>query len=208
MDRFDPRRQALAVTLACLAGYVDAIGFQAAGGYFVSFMSGNTTRAAVHLAGDAGAALLPVLLIAGFVAGVAGGTVLASRAGARRKPVVLGAVAALLALAAALQGMAAHAGVLAALVLGMGALNCTFQRDGGVAVGLTYMTGALVRLGEALGRALTGDRRSGWRAYGLLWLGLAGGAVLGAIAWNAAQVLALWPAAVAAALLALATRRL
>ncbi|MBU2342478.1 MAG: DUF1275 family protein, partial [Alphaproteobacteria bacterium] len=44
-------RQRLAIGLAGLAGLVDATGFVVAGGYFTSFMSGNTTRLGVDLAG-------------------------------------------------------------------------------------------------------------------------------------------------------------
>lgn len=44
MTTHDLRTQALAAALAALAGYVDASGFLSTGGYFVSFMSGNSTR--------------------------------------------------------------------------------------------------------------------------------------------------------------------
>ncbi|MFN9499121.1 MAG: DUF1275 family protein [Erythrobacteraceae bacterium] len=47
MHRYDPARQRLAFGLAGLAGLVDATGFVVAGGYFTSFMSGNTTRMGV-----------------------------------------------------------------------------------------------------------------------------------------------------------------
>ncbi len=47
MTRYDKRVQALAIGLSMLAGYVDAIGFIQLGGFFVSFMSGNSTRLGV-----------------------------------------------------------------------------------------------------------------------------------------------------------------
>jgi len=40
-------RLAIAVALAILAGYIDGIAFVYLGGYFVSFMSGNTTQSGV-----------------------------------------------------------------------------------------------------------------------------------------------------------------
>ena len=49
MIRSDRRSWPLAIWLALLSGYVDAIGFQQLGGYFVSFMSGNGTMLAVRL---------------------------------------------------------------------------------------------------------------------------------------------------------------
>ncbi len=37
----------LAACLSALAGFVDAVGFMYLGGYFISFMSGNSTRLSV-----------------------------------------------------------------------------------------------------------------------------------------------------------------
>lgn len=208
MHRYDRPRRALALAAAFLAGVVDAAGFLAADGYFVSFMSGNTTRMGVDLASDPARAWVPALLIAGFVAGVCGGAVVSELAGVRRKPAVLGASAALLALAAG-----AHAGgqthaMLGLLVLAMGALNNTFQRDGEVAVGLTYMTGALVRFGQGLAARLMGKGAAGWGNWGWLWLSLAAGAGLGAAGWVHAQAALLWGAALLAGVLAMFAARL
>jgi uncharacterized membrane protein YoaK (UPF0700 family) len=210
MDRLDRGRQRLAIGLAGLAGFVDSVGFLSADGYFVSFMSGNTTRLGVNLARQPALAIIPALLIAGFTLGVAGGAWLAVRAGARRKVAVIGLVCALLLLAAGLQHLAPHPLVLALLVMAMGALNNTFQRDGGIAVGLTYMTGALVRLGQALGARAAGigaNRKTAWAAHLALWGGLATGAVLGALAFTHAGTGALWlGAGWCAAMLAAAAR--
>lgn len=208
MNRFDRPRQVLAISLAALAGYVDALGFLSADGYFVSFMSGNTTRLAVNLATDWHRALVPALLIGGFVIGVASGAMLAARAGRWRKPAVAAQVTVLLLVAAALRASGQVSASVALLVLAMGALNNTFQRGGEVAVGLTYMTGALVRLGQGIGAALMGAAKGGWTAYGLLWLGLAGGAVAGALAFTRIGGAALWLAALLAALQTFAAWRI
>lgn len=205
MNRFDRPRQALAIGLASLAGYVDAVGYLSADRYFVSFMSGNTTRLAVEAAQDWSRALMPALLIGGFVIGVAGGAALGILAGRWRKPAVVALVALLLLFAAGLQHAGTHdplptlpvpAMLLPfVLVLAMGAINNTFQRDGEVALGLTYMTGALVKLGQGLGAALVGQARTGWTAYLWLWSGLAGGAFCGAALFLQLGAAALWLAA-------------
>ena len=185
----------LAVSLSMLAGYVDAIGFLSAQGYFVSFMSGNTTRLAVDLLDNWRVALTPGLLIPGFVLGVAAGTVTSIKAGKHRKAAVIALVAILLTLAAAARAAAAVPLSVAMMVLAMGAINNTFQRDGTVSIGLTYMTGALVRLGQALGAAIAGQSTPGWAAYLLLWAGLLGGAVGGAVLFSLLGTAALWLAA-------------
>lgn len=192
MITHDSARRRFAIALAALAGFVDAVGFLSAGGYFVSFMSGNTTRLAVLLATDTLRAAMPLLLIAGFIAGVVLGAVVAHRAGRWRKPVLLGLVAGLLLFAASARTLGLPIAMLAAMVLAMGALNAMFQRDGEVSIGLTYMTGALVKLGQGLAGQLLGQPRKGWPAWGLLWAGLLSGAVLGALLQDRLPMACLW----------------
>ena len=208
MQLLDRPRRALAVALAALAGFVDAAGYLSADRYFVSFMSGNTTRLGVDLVSRPQMAMVPLLLLAGFVVGVIGGALVVQCAGAQRKPAVLSLVAALLLAAAWARAEAQIPAMLAALVLAMGALNNSFQRDGAVAVGLTYMTGALVRMGQGIAARITGRGGEGWSDWLLLWLGLAGGAVLGALVWFRMPEAALWLAAGWAILLAVLSRRL
>lgn len=208
MHSIDASRRTLAIAAAALAGFVDATGFLAANGYFVSFMSGNTTRLGVDLIQSPQIAWVPAGLIAGFVAGVTGGAIIAARAGAQRKTVVLGLVALLLAGAALCHAGGKTTPMIALLVLAMGALNNTFQRGGEVSVGLTYMTGALVRMGQGLAARLMGTGGEAWSGWLLLWLGLSTGAVCGALGWTHAPEAALWIAALWAAMLVLAARRL
>jgi uncharacterized membrane protein YoaK (UPF0700 family) len=192
-------RWLLAALLAMLAGYVDAIGFLTLAGVFVSFMSGNSTRMAVAAVRGDGAALVPAAVIAAFVLGVVASALLAGRAGRWRKPAVLLLVTALLAAAAGVR--MAIAGLPPALLLAaaMGAENGVFQRDGEVSIGVTYMTGTLVKLGQRLALSLNGGPRWGWVPMLLLWCGLVTGAMLGATAWPHAW--SLWAAAGVAALL-------
>lgn len=205
MNSIDRSRRRLAVAAAALAGYVDAIGFLSANSYFVSFMSGNTTRLGVDLITAPHSAIIPAALILGFVLGVFGGAIVAARAGVQRKFVVLALVAVLLTGAAIVDTPAIQ---LALLVLAMGALNNTFQKDGEVSVGLTYMTGALVRMAQGLAARLMGTGGAGWESWLLLWLGLALGAVSGAFALTSVPEVALWLAAGWALLLAVRARKL
>lgn len=192
MNRFNRPRRLFAVALAGLAGFVDAAGFLSANGYFVSFMSGNTTRLAVDLATGVHPAIIPALLILGFIIGVASGGVIAGKTGVWRKPAVLALVTGLLLAAALLHAFGFTSAAVAALVMAMGALNNTFQRGGEVAIGLTYMTGALVKMGQGLAAALLGKPVGNWASFLALWLGLLGGAVAGALAWSRWQAGCLW----------------
>ncbi|PTT13181.1 YoaK family protein [Caulobacter sp. HMWF025] len=195
---------ALAAALSGVAGYVDAIGFLKLGGFFVSFMSGNSTRLGVGLAtGHLEAALTALVLIALFVAGVVLGALVANRAGEGRRAMVMGLEALLLATAAGLISLGHDPVGVAAMVLAMGAENAVFQRNGDVGVGLTYMTGALVKAGQRIAAALTGGDRWAWGPYVMLWAGLTLGGALGALAYLRLGVLALWGAATVLAGLAL-----
>src|SRR5579875_1890042 len=97
MKRYRRRIRVLAAGLSALAGFVDATGFVSLGGFFVSFMSGNTTRLAVGLARGTGAASLAAGLIVAFVVGVMAGTLLRRRMKHARAAWVLALVAILLA---------------------------------------------------------------------------------------------------------------
>lgn len=202
MQRYDRPRRHLALAIAALAGWVDASGFLAADRYFLSFMSGNTTRLAVDLAKDPRQALVPLALIAGFLAGVITGALLADRRPERRKTAVLSFCAVLLGLSA-VAASTGHTGMMAGTaVLAMGAVNNSYRRDGEVAVGLTYMTGAVVRFGQGLASWLRGAPRTGWLVNGALWLAMASGAATGAMTFLAWASLTPWLSAGAAALLA------
>ncbi|CAN5422746.1 YoaK family protein [soil metagenome] len=194
---------ALAVGLSAIAGYVDAIGFLKLGGFFVSFMSGNSTRLGVGIAtGHWDGVRTALALIGLFVLGVVAGALVARLAGEGRRSVVLAFEAALLAAAAALIAAGFDTTGVAAMVLAMGAENAVFQRDGDVGLGLTYMTGALVKAGQRIATALSGGDRWAWGPYALLWAGLSLGGALGALSYLRFGVAALWAAAGVVALLA------
>jgi len=205
MKDYRRRDVALAAGLSGVAGYVDAIGFLKLGGFFVSFMSGNSTRLGVGIATGQWTMVRTALALIGlFVAGVVLGALVARKVGETRRSAVLALEAALLAVAAALISAGFDSAGVAAMVLAMGAENAVFQRNGDVGVGLTYMTGALVKAGQRIAAALTGGDRWAWGPYALLWAGLSLGGALGATAYLRVGVLALWAAAGLVAILAAA----
>ena len=193
----DSRRNlALACALSALAGYVDGIGFLHLGGLFVSFMSGNSTRLGVSLAqGHWWNAAEALGLIALFVIGAACGSLIVLGRGANRQPWVLLGEAALLAVAALCYSLGLSNAAVAAMVLAMGLENAVFQIDGGAGLGLTYVTGALVKVGQLLAAALTGEARWAWLPNLLLWAALVTGAVCGALAYHWINLAAIWFAA-------------
>jgi uncharacterized membrane protein YoaK (UPF0700 family) len=197
-----PRNILLACALSALAGYVDGIGFLYLGGLFVSFMSGNSTRMGVFLAeGNWSSALAAFGLVALFVTGAAAGSLMVVSAGARRQALVLLVEALLLAAAALAHALGLENAAVAAIVLAMGLENAVFQIDGGSGLGVTYVTGALVKAGQLIAAALTGGARWGWLPNVLMWAALVAGAAAGALGYARINLGAIWFAAAAALVL-------
>lgn len=189
--------------LATLAGAVDAVGYLMLGRLFVAFMSGNSTVLAVSLVEgqwqNAGRAAWIVLA---FVGGTALGTLTGRFARPFQMPAVLGLVTILLATAAAWPGADLTTASILAMVLAMGAINAATDTAGGVPVSLTFVTGALVRVGRGIGGALAGDRTDLiWLAQLALWGGLVIGAAFGTAGHLVYGRDALWAAAAASLLL-------
>ena len=196
------RNLALACALSALAGYVDSIGFLHLGGLFVSFMSGNSTRMGVAMAGGHWQTAADALgLIALFVVGAAAGSLIVLGHGAHRQAFVLLAEALLLAAAGLAYASGQPSLAVAAIVLAMGLENAVFQIHGGAGLGLTYVTGALVKVGQLLAKALTGGARWAWTPNLMLWAALVAGSALGALAYAWINLAAIWFAAAAALIL-------
>jgi uncharacterized membrane protein YoaK (UPF0700 family) len=210
MTRLESRTRLFACLLSALAGFVDAIGFIQTGGFFVSFMSGNSTRLGVGVAESMRSAFVAAAIVLCFLAGVVGGALVGSRFERHRPAAVLFAIALAIALAALLElrGGSGVGYAIALLALAMGAENAVFERDGEVRFGITYMTGSLVRVGSGIASAILGRDGNGWAAYLLLWLAFVAGAVAGASAYGLAGGACLWAASAAAAALALVSLQL
>jgi uncharacterized membrane protein YoaK (UPF0700 family) len=200
----------LALLLAALAGWVDVAGLGGSGGVFLSFMSGNTTDLAVALTQQefARAATIGAIVVL-FVAGVVIGELVEPLGGRGGQSLVLGIEALALGTGAAFRwpGLSMPAAVsLFPLVFAMGLQNATMHRAGGISIGLTYVTGTLVQIGRAIAGLMGGGgdgRKLG--EYVALWLSLAAGAGLGALAMSVSTLAALATAAVAAGWLAFMT---
>lgn len=205
MIRYDKRYRQLALCLAFLAGFVDAIGFMKSGGLFVSFMSGNSTRMAIGITDAARASLSAASLIGLFVLAVFLSALLSDKITfAHRKVTALACVALLLFAAALFQSFDWTLPTVGMLCMAMGAANSTFRRDGEVTVGVTYMTGTLVKLGHRLADAATGGDRAAWQPYFFLWLALVSGGILGATSFAWAPHGSIWASFILALLLTIA----
>lgn len=185
----------LATSLATLAGFIDALGFIKLGGYFVSFMSGNSTRFAVAASHLEPAAFIPFGIIILFVLGVTSGATVRHYSRKSDQTVIMAFVTLLLVFSAISYSFDLDAFAIMFMILAMGAENNVFIKDGQVSVGVTYMTGTLVKLGQRIAARLLGEEGSDWLPYLILWLGLISGAVLGSFSYFLMGLHSLWLAA-------------
>lgn len=187
MIRFDRSHQMLAIGVALLAGFVDAIGFIESGGFFVSFMTGNSTRFAVGVANGQQAALFAGAIIALFVTGVVLGSLLAARVKSARTFAILSLVTILLAVAMLLRLGGGEWQAVACLALAMGLVNAALEGKDGAVVGVTYMTGTLVQMGHKIANRMRGEGDGRWLHHFGLWAALVAGAIAGAhiVLWSA-----------------------
>lgn len=207
MNRLDRNARLLATGFAAMAGMVDAIGFMASGGFFLSFMSGNSTRLSVGIVESAPYIGLVAALLASFVGGVVAGSLVGRQTtfGPHdRQAIILTGISLLLFTAPFVAAAGFLPLALCAAAFCMGMENTLFEREGSVSFGLTYMTGALVKIGQGLATLISGGARLEWVPYLLLWLGLASGAMIGALMFGAFGLKSLWLPAAYAGVFALA----
>jgi uncharacterized membrane protein YoaK (UPF0700 family) len=188
-------REILAICLAIVAGYVDAYGFLTFS-TFVSFMSGNTTRAGYSIGlGSYHAALPAALAIISFIAGVFSGTLLNRSRAIRSRRALYFSITSLLVLYIAgshLGAVTTFPGIIL-LSFTMGVMNTALARVGKEPVNLTFVTGTLSQIGGHLALAARREQLGDSEGAGdthlrralilsVIWAGFLGGAILGGIA--------------------------
>lgn len=131
-------------------------------------------------------------LIGMFFIGVMVGAVASRISGKHERVAVLSVSSTTVAVAAITQEFGAGIAALLVTALAMGSMNSVFQRSGEVQVGLTYITGTVVKAGQRLVDAFFGGPRWVWLRYITLWAGLSIGAVLGALTYQRIGLDALW----------------
>ena len=177
-------RIGLGVLLVAVAGCVDAVGYIALGGFYASFMSGASISLGIGMSeAHWNAVYQASLLIAAFLVSAITATIIGGLTGAWALPIVLLLEGGLLAFSVALAGFGwSRADAILPVVAAMGVQNTALHSMGGVRLGVTFMTGTLVSVGQGLGRALLGRGRPwSWAPHALLWCAFTAGAGSGAI---------------------------
>jgi uncharacterized membrane protein YoaK (UPF0700 family) len=188
------RTLSLGLLLTATAGFVDAIGFIVLGGYYTSFMSGNTTQLGAGIAqGLAPALALPLGLVVMFFIGSYFGSLIAQSSARWGQAATLGLVVLTIGVSLLLHfsGFPPMQSMLP-LALAAGTQNAVLQPIGAARLGTTFVTGTLFAAGQDLARATAGTAPPWrWLQHLLVWAALCTGAVMGAIAfvWWAADAL-------------------
>lgn len=185
----------LGVWLLVLAGFVDAIAFVVLQGSFVAFMSGNTTILASSTAtGHWGLAGLSALLIALFFTGCAAGAAIARWAGQAAHRVLMASITAVtLAGAIVANTVSEWSGMLPIAVVG-GLTSSALAANTDVHVGLTYVTGTLVKAAHQLVAGIRTAHPWSWLETFGYWFVFAVGAALGGLAFRGLGAASLWVA--------------
>jgi len=185
----------LGLLLTAAAGCIDAIGFIELGGFYTSFMSGNTTQLGQALSDGVWPVVqLTTSLVALFLLGAILGSLLAtlgSRWGAAAAT-ALALLAVLGTLLLSASGFPSHQSMLV-LAAAAGAQNAILPSIGSVRLGTTFVTGTLFAAGGDFARAL---RRQAppwrWAQHLLVWASLMIGALLGGLGYGVVGIAVLF----------------
>lgn len=180
----------LGLLLTAAAGMIDVVGFIELGGFYTSFMSGNTTQLGAGLAHLGPALALPAGLVVMFVIGSFLGSLVSSIGHRRGRVGVLAIVIAglLITLTLHTNGFSAAQAMLA-LAAAAGAQNAVLPQPGAVRLGTTFVTGTLFAVGQDMARAVRGEAPPlRWAQHLLVWFALLFGAAIGAVTYGYWQV--------------------
>lgn len=180
------------LVLTGIAGFVDTVAFMELGGYFASFMSGNTTQLALGISDPTGGAvgllrdypiLMPVVLLSLFFAGAFFAALLAEGSRHWRERRVLALIIVIITIAFVLdRSDVSSFPPMVLLAAAMGAQNATLQPVGAARLGATFVTGTLFNTASDLAKAILGEApRWRWLQHAMVWGALITGAALGAI---------------------------
>jgi uncharacterized membrane protein YoaK (UPF0700 family) len=176
----------LGLVLTAAAGMIDVIGFIELGGFYTSFMSGNTTQLGAGLVDMGPRMLLPASLVVMFVIGSFIGS-LVSAVGHRQGRIgVLAIVIMGLLVSVTLYANGfTPAQAMLALAAAAGAQNAVLPQTGAARLGATFVTGTLFAAGQDMARAVRGEAPPlRWIQHLLVWASLLLGAAIGAFAYR------------------------
>ncbi len=190
-----PARLMTGLILTAVAGFVDALAFIELGGYFASFMSGNTTQLGLALNGPDGKAaqylggqtlLMPLALISLFFGGAFIASLISAREvrwfSVRVMLMVIGLLISVIVLSK-LHVMGQLSVILLAAT--MGAQNAVFKPHGAARLGTTFVTGTIFNAANDLANGILGRvPRRRWLQHIYVWLSLVFGAAFGALLYN------------------------
>lgn len=183
----------LGLILTAAAGMIDVVGFIELGGFYTSFMSGNTTQLGAAITGLEGMSIaLPIGLVTMFFMGSFLGALIAgSPRGGGRAVVGLVLFGLTVTLALHFLGLPPSQSMLV-LAGSAGAQNAIFTQQGAARLGATFVTGTLFAAGQDLARAVRGQVAPfRWVQHLLVWMALLVGALIGAAAYGPWHIWAL-----------------
>lgn len=191
----------LIVSLAVLAGYLDAIGFVGFGGLFVSSMSADTTLLGVSLAEGNQRAGLAAGLILAFTFGVFLGSMVHYRAQRYSRASVLVLFIALLTIATAIGVAGMPVSCVLTMTLAVGAANAVIERNAANDNATQPAEGGR----DSTLQATTVVAAMSLSTQFLSWFGFVTGAICGAASYGFLGIKSLWLAVLFATLLGLWT---
>lgn len=173
-----------ALSLTCIAGFLDAVGYTHLAGLYVSFMSGNSTRLGIAIAEGDRQLLMPCgLVIIGFVAGAFIGSLIGDAVSRFKLTAILATEIALLLLTIALSLITGSYVALLPICVAMGIQNAAHETIAGVETGKSFVTGFLFNFGKTLSLLAQGRRGVAHvLVHGASWGAFLVGVVLGSLA--------------------------